>query len=115
MFGTGFKFKAKIKVGARIGQDHRFGTWPNAMPPPEDPNMVFTAELFSSYFDLEAPGYGGKPYGNGSIGVWSFSELEVSEDDRERVIEHLRKIAKKKVDDAAATLAKFHNELDAIV
>jgi hypothetical protein len=56
--------------------DFRFWKWPNLPAPiiaPIDPNMEFSVSdngnLKLGWSDLRAPGFGGTPYGNGSLFV----------------------------------------------
>lgn len=122
MFGKPeLSFKAQIKVGARISQDHSFHlVWPNALHPSNPPvkfsdDLIFDAELRGHYFDLRRPGYGGKAsYGNGSIFVDNIHDLIVSPEDYRRVIDHLVGKKNEEIDKAAAVLAKLHNEKMAI-
>ena len=68
--------KCKIKLGASVGQDFAFFKWPKVPHPMGDEspvNLVFDAEPMrgheGSRFELKADGYGGHPYGNGSLFV----------------------------------------------
>lgn len=122
MFGKSeITFKAQIKVGAHISQDHCYSlVWPDALHPRDPPvkfssDLVFEAELRKNYIDLRRPGYGGKPnYGNGSIFVSSINDLIVAPEDRKRVIDYLVAKKKEEIEKAAAGLAKLHNEMAAI-
>jgi hypothetical protein len=71
-----------IKIGTGIFQDHAFGKWPQCKPPQAEynvkeeyyhitkyPDAIFDAEWRGNYWDCKRDGYGGRPYGNGSIFV----------------------------------------------
>ena len=66
----------KIKPGVGMYQDFRFGRWM-----PGESNPTFVAEKSTKgndvVWDCKAPGYGGKPYGNGSIYVYGFDAVEM--------------------------------------
>lgn len=73
--------QVRIKIGTGIFQDHAFGKWPDCKPPQSEyegeeydqttkfPDAEFAAEWKGNYWDCKRSGYGGEPYGNGSIFV----------------------------------------------
>lgn len=74
--------KARIKVGALIGQDFRYGKWPATADGKDiDPNMVFNVNRGLWSIEVWADGYGGgingRPgsYGNGSFHIVKESDL----------------------------------------
>lgn len=85
-------FKASIKRGAKVFCDFRAHLWPKMFSETEARvGLVFDASTTDcETFDLRAPGYGGKPYGNGSLGVWRIDDLEMPDRDRQRVLIALR-------------------------
>jgi len=79
--------KARIKIGAKIGQDHSFFTWPRVMTKSnlkssynletKNSNMIFEVENSGGIFKCRAPGYGQEGnYGNGIIFVFQKDDLE---------------------------------------
>jgi len=89
------KFKCRIKVSARVYQDHFFARWPDLAGGKADPDLTFEAEGSGDHWWLRAPGYGvhGKnQYGNGAIGVWALDDLLISDNKtRQRIYEAERK------------------------
>jgi len=73
--------KVKIKVGATVGQDHRFFLWNEA-----DKDIVFDVNKFNdSSHKLIKYGYGqitgdGRSYGNGALIVRKGDVIEVDND-----------------------------------
>ncbi len=116
-------FKARIKVGAAIGQDHSFMRWPACFAPgggvSVDPDMEFDAEDKGTHFDLRAPGFGilnvPGQYGNGSIYVRSINDLELAGPHRAAAIAIRREAKLKQIAEAEAGIAKLRSELDALV
>lgn len=124
MFGKAeIEFKAQIKLGASIGQDWHYFRWPDCKAPKSEGggdqakahDMVFTARLMGNYFDLKAMGYGEQPdYGNGSIHLYDFSQLIVSDEDRKRVIDHFQAKKQKEIDKVMGDLGKLQGELSSL-
>ena len=119
----GLKFKAKIRIGALVGQDHGWFKWPNCAVPKLlskiDPDMEFDCtELDGGRFDAVAPGFGihGNPsqYGNGSLYIYSIDDLVVNPSVREEVLKHLRADKAKQLASAEDTANKLRAELQAI-
>lgn len=76
--------RARIKVGARCGQDFSWFRWPHAHPEPLDAAMVFQVRRQGDAWDAAADGYGfgvtGRPagkYGNGGIYVYGVNSVEL--------------------------------------
>jgi hypothetical protein len=89
-FGKGsLRARGKIKAGAPIFQDFRFGKWPEAATAPIswgdkpiDPDMVFDLELYGEKWDCRADGFGYHAprgeYGCGSIFVTGIGSVEIT-------------------------------------
>lgn len=120
MFGTGLKFKARIKRGASISHDHGYFRWPECKAPggkfnADDVDMTFEAEDCGTFFSLVAKGYGDPgQYGNGSILLHGIDNLIVADADCERVLARLRADKQKELTDAEQKTAKLRVELESL-
>jgi hypothetical protein len=118
---TGFKFKARIRLGAPIGHDFGYFKWPECKGTgggewkAADPDMWFECEIMGDdRYECCAPGYGEKPYGNGSLFVYGLKWLDVLPEDRARIIDHMKASKTKQITAAVKQIAKLQTEMDGI-
>ena len=84
--------KGRIVKGATVHQDHAICAWPGCVPPTSEweggehqyftkfPNAIFDVEWKGTHWDCKRKGYGvlgGENYGNGSIFVRKFEDVEL--------------------------------------